>query len=162
VSSGTVRYLWPSIPTLWRSAVWFPLAAGLAVAALARIGRRTQLPSRPRGRIDAVRGVLAVLALYALTAFLRGQPAEVSVTLCGALALGIWSWWDPSWPTFALACLGALLGTLGGIGCVKVGAVVYANDSNTLAGVAPWLPCVYFAAASLASGLWRSAEGGQE
>ena len=33
---------------------------------------------------------------YALTAVVDGEPATVSVVLCGALAVAIWSWWDPS------------------------------------------------------------------
>ena len=48
-------------------------------------------------------GAALVLALYALTALLRGEAATVSVVLTGALALATWSWWDPSAGAFAVA-----------------------------------------------------------
>jgi hypothetical protein len=101
-------------------------------------------------------GAALVLALYALTAVLRGQPATVAVILTGAIAAAIWAWWDPSPGAFAIAAGAAVGGPLAEIVLVGVGAASYAADSDGLGGVAPWLPCLYFAAGAVASGLWRA------
>lgn len=159
ISSGLTRYLWPGVPTIWKSAFWFPLVVGGSVALVARLGARLGLPRNGRGRVDLVRGVGAVLALYALTAVLRGQPAIVSVTLCSALAIVIWAGWDPSPGTFALGCGCALIGPLVEIGVVALGAASYAEDARGLAGVAPTLPPLYFAAGVVASGLREPLSG---
>jgi hypothetical protein len=97
-----------------------------------------------------------VLALYALTAALRGQPTTVSVTLCAAVAVVIWAWWDPSPGAFAIALGAAVAGPLTEIGIVELGAASYTPGSDGLGGVAPWLPCLYFAAGAVASRLWAA------
>jgi hypothetical protein len=48
----------------------------------------------------------------------------------------------------------ALSGPLAEIGIVGIGAAKYAPDADQLAGVAPWLPCLYFAAGAVAFRLW--------
>jgi hypothetical protein len=154
VTSGTTMYLWPGVPTLWQSALWFPFLVGGAVLGAARSGRAA-LPKRRRTRLDALAGTAAVLALYALTASLRGQPSTVSVVLCGAVAVLIWAWWDPSRGALVLALTASVVGPLAEIGIVALGASRYAADASALAGVAPWLPCLYFGAGAVASGLWR-------
>jgi hypothetical protein len=156
VASGTTRYEWANVPTIWRSAVWFPLlvAAALLVAALA--GERLGPAVRRRRRVDIPAGAGAVLALYALTAALRGQPTTVSVTLCAAVALVIWAVWDPSPGAFAIAAGAAIAGPLTEIGIVELGAASYAPGADGLGGVAPWLPCLYFAAGAVASRLWAA------
>ena len=155
VTSGTTMYLWPGVPKLWHSALWFPFLVGGAVLGVARAGIAAALPGRPRTRLDALAGSAAVLALYALTASLRGQPSTVSVLLCGAVAVLIWAWWDPSRGALVLALAASVLGPLAEIGIVALGASRYAADASALAGVAPWLPCLYFGAGAVASGLWR-------
>jgi hypothetical protein len=159
VSSGTTEYLWPSVPNIWLSGAWFPFLVGAAVFGAARSGLRAQLPFVRRTRQDLLLAVAAVLALYALTATLRGTPTEVAITLCGAIAVVIWRWWDPSLATLAVALGASVLGPLGEIGIMASGAARYATDSNSLFGVAPWLPCLYFAAGSVASGLWKVVQG---
>jgi hypothetical protein len=154
VASGTTRYEWHGVPEIWRSRAWFPLLVAGAVLLAAWMGRRADLPGRDRDGRDVVLGTAAVLALYALTAALRGQPATVSVVLCGALAVGIWAWWDTSPSAFVIAAGAAVAGPLAEIVLVSVDAASYAPDSDGLAGVAPWLPCLYFAAGAVASGLW--------
>jgi len=156
VTSGTTTYLWPGVPTLWQSGVWFPFLVGAAVLGAARSGLGAGLPKRPRRRLDVVIGSAAVLALYALTATMRGQPSTVSVVLCGAVAVVIWAWWDSSFGALCIALAAAVLGPLAEIGIVTVGAARYAEDSSSLGGVAPWLPCLYFGAGAVASGLWRA------
>ncbi|MGI9084285.1 MAG: hypothetical protein ACR2FE_03215 [Aeromicrobium sp.] len=153
VASGTTAYDWDGVPTLWNSAIWFPFLVGLAVLAAAEAGHRVGLPSRPRGRNDVVVGTAVVLALYAMTAALRGQPATVSVVLCGAIAVAIWAWWDPTSRSLAVAVGAAVLGPVAEMGVVAAGAAHYASDSDALGGVAPWLPCLYFAAGAVASGI---------
>jgi hypothetical protein len=155
VASGTTRYEWSGVPEVWNSQVWFPFLVAGAVLAAAWSAERAGLPAvRRRGRIDAVTGAAVVLALYALTALLRDVPATVSVVLTGAIALAIWSWWDPSPGAFVVAAVAAVLGPAAEILLVAVDAASYADDG--LAGVAPWLPCLYFAAGSVAAGLWAA------
>lgn len=158
VSSGTTEYLWSGVPNIWRSGVWFPFLVGASVVGAARAGIAAQLPTRRRTRQDLMLAVAAVLALYAFTAMLRGTPTEVAITSCGGIAVVIWRWWDPSRATLVVALATAVVGPLAEILLVAVGAARYASDSRGLFGVAPWLPCLYFAAGAVASGLWKVIE----
>ena len=143
------------MPVIWKSQIWFPVLLAGSVLAAAWAGQRASLPAlRVRGRADAAVGAALVLALYALTALLRGEPATVSVTLTAAIAVAIWAWWDPSPGAFVLATVAAVLGPAAEALLVELGAATYADDG--LAGVAPWLPCLYFAAGAVASGLWSA------
>jgi hypothetical protein len=157
VASGTTHYEWSGVPTIWRSAIWFPVLLSGAVLAGAWIAERAGTrPARVRGRTDAISGAALVLGLYAVTAALRGKPTTVSVVLTGALAVAIWSWWDPSPGALVVAVGAAIAGPLAEIGIVALGAASYANDADGLGGVAPWLPCLYFAAGAVASRLWAT------
>ena len=157
VASGTTQYEWDGVPTIWRSAIWFPLMLTSAIVLAAWLAHRLDLPTtRVRTRADVVAGAAAVLALYALTAALRGEPTTVSVTLTAALAVLIWQWWDPGPGALIVGLGAAVAGPLVEIGVVAAGAASYADDSDGLAGVAPWLPFLYFAAGAVASGLWRA------
>jgi hypothetical protein len=75
------------------------------------------------------------------------------VVLCSAIALAIWAWWDPTPKVFALAIVAAVLGPVAEMVVVAIGAAHYASDVDGLGGVAPWLPCIYFAAGAVASGV---------
>jgi len=159
VAAGTTNYEWDGVPTIWRSGIWFPFVLSGSVVLAAWLSERSgSPPARRRSRADAATGVAAVVALYAVTALMRGEPATVSVVLVGALAVVIWSWWDPSPGALALACGAAVLGPLFEIGVVELGASSYADDSDGLGGVAPWLPCLYFAAGAVASRLWSAVQ----
>jgi len=161
VASGTTRYLWDDVPTIWKSAVWFPPLVALGVLGLADGGRRLARrfpPSIERTQRDVLPAAAAVLALYALTAAVHEQPATVSVVLCSSLAVVIWGVWDPS-PGAAVAGLAAaVLGPLVEIAIVALGASEYTRGSDDLAGVAPWLPALYFAAGAVAFRLWDALE----
>jgi uncharacterized membrane protein YoaK (UPF0700 family) len=160
VASGTTRYEWSGVPEIWRSAIWFPLFVAGGVLAAAWISERAALPAaRERSRADVATAAGVVLALYALTAALRGEPTTVSVVLTGALAVAIWAWWDPSPGAFVVAAAAAVTGPLVEIGVVAAGAASYADDADGLFGVAPWLPCLYFAAGAVAARLWRAVAG---
>src|SRR2546423_9586680 len=98
VASGTTRYEWAGVPTIWRSAIWFPILVAGGVLALAYLGHRLRdrLPAvRERGRRDVIAGAAAVLGLYAVTAALRGPPGTVSTVLGSSLAVAILGWGGP-------------------------------------------------------------------
>jgi hypothetical protein len=155
VASGTTAYEWEDVPSIWRSAIWFPVLVSVAVLSAAWAGEQLAgKPARMRGRADAVTGIAAVLALYALTAVVRDQPDTVSVVLIVALAVVIWSWWDPSPGALAVAVGAAVLGPLAEIVIVEVEAAHYAESADSLGGVAPWLTGLYFAAGAVGSRLW--------
>jgi hypothetical protein len=160
VASGTTVYDWDGLPTLWRSALWFPFAVGGAVLAAAWVAQRLAPPPvRRRGGADAVLGAALVLALYGLTAALHGESPTVSVVLTAAVAVAIWAWWDPSPRAFAVGLAAAVLGPLAEALIVEAGAAHYTAGSDGLLGVAEWLPCLYFAAGAVASGLWTAVSG---
>jgi hypothetical protein len=158
VASGTTHYKW-DVPAIWRSAFWFPILVAGGVLALAVTGRdlTARFPAtRARTRVDVLPAAAAVLALYALTAVVHDQPDTVSVVLTGAVAVVIWGVWDPS-PGAALGgAVAAITGPLAEIAIVSLGAAAYGPDSDQLAGVAPWLPCLYFAAGAVAFRLWNA------
>jgi hypothetical protein len=159
VASGTTQYEWDDVPTIWKSAFWFPLLIAFSVTATAYIADRAGLTAaRTRTRAEVPAGAAAVLALYAITAVIHDEPATVSVTLTGAIAVAIWSWWDPSKLALFTALAAALLGPLAEMAVVEIGAASYSESADDLAGVAPWLPCLYFAAGAVASGLWAAVE----
>ena len=162
LASGTTRYPTAWMPTLGLSAIWFPFLVGVSVAGLASVGYRLGLPRRARGRRELALGCSLVLARYALTALLRGVAPLAGVVLCAALAIAVWLWWDPSGRALALAVLAALVGPAVEIGLVAVGAVEWATEARGLFGVAAWLPCLYFAAAAIASGLCAALESPRE
>jgi len=157
VAAGTTRYEWDGVPAIWRSAIWFPLALSGSVLAAAWLSERAGTPAaRVRSRADAVTGAAVVLALYAVSALLNDAPTTVSVVLIGAIAVAVWSWWDPSPGALAVATAAAVLGPLAEIAVVAAGAASYADPVDGLAGVAPWLPCLYFAAGAVAARLWSA------
>jgi hypothetical protein len=156
VASGTTVYDWTALPVVWESRAWFPVLLASAVTTGAWLGAQAGLPAaRLRTRIDVLTGAAAVLALYALTAALRHQPTTVSVILTGSIAVAIWAWWDPSPGALVAALVAAVAGPLAEIVIVALDAAHYASDADALGGVAPWLPCLYFGAGAVISGLWR-------
>jgi len=155
VETGTTAYDWEDVPSIWNSAIWFPVLVSVAVLSAAWAGERfAGKPARSRDRADAVTGIAAVLALYALTAVVRDQPDTVSVILIGALAVVIWSWWDPSPGALAVASAAAVLGPLAEIAIVEIDASHYSESADSLGGVAPWLTGLYFAAGAVGSRIW--------
>jgi hypothetical protein len=156
VASGTTVYE-TDVPDIWRSGIWFPFLVSGAVLLAAWAAERAGLPAaRRRGRADVVTAAALILALYALTSALHGEPATVSVVLTGALAVAIWSWWDPSPGSLLVAVGAAVAGPLVEIGIVELDLASYADDADDLGGVAPWLPCLYFAAGAVAARLWAA------
>ncbi|HEY2734989.1 MAG TPA: hypothetical protein VGI70_13430, partial [Polyangiales bacterium] len=101
ITSKTSEYASAHVPMIGCSAVWVPGLVGAFVVVLAWSGRALGLPRSRRTGSDVFTGSAAVLALYALTATMRGQTSTVSVALCASLAVLIWRFWDRS-----LAALG--------------------------------------------------------
>jgi FtsH-binding integral membrane protein len=97
-----------------------------------------------------------MIALYAFTALLRSQVPTVSVVIVGALAVLTWCVWDPSPRCLAVALGSAAVATVGEGLLLHSGVHHYAPDSNALFGLAPWLPCLFFAQGAVASGLWNA------
>lgn len=157
VASGTTHYKWDGVPAIWRSAIWFPVLVAGGVLALAMTGRdlAARFPAaRVRTRADVLPAAGAVLALYALTAVVHDQPDTVSVVLTAAIAVLIWGVWDPSPGAAIGGAVAAVMGPLVEIVVVAIGAAEYAPSADGLGGVAPWLPCLYFAAGAVAFRLW--------
>jgi hypothetical protein len=158
VASGTTHYRW-DVPAIWRSAFWFPVLVAGGVLALAVTGRDlgARFPAlRVRTRADVLPAAAAVLALYALTAVVHDQPDTVSIVMTGAIAVVIWGVWDPS-PGAALGgAIAAVTGPLAEIAIVALGPEADGPESDQMAGVAPWLPCLYFAAGAVAFRLWNA------
>jgi len=145
------------VPEIWNSGIWFPFLVSGGVLFAAWSAERADLPAvKTRNRADVAIGASLVLALYALTAMLNEQPVTVSVVLTGAIAVAIWAWWDPSPGALMVATAAAIVGPLVEIAIVAIGAASYGDSTDGLAGVAHWLPCLYFAAGAVASRLWAA------
>jgi uncharacterized membrane protein len=144
VVTGTTEYLTDAVPFIWSSPVWFPLVVGVATVALAELRLRMRSPRTSVTVRHGLAGVAAVIGIYVITALEHRAPVVPITVLICALAVITW-------------CVlgdgpGAVCGVLAAIGgpiveAVLVGAGVfrYADDSDSLFGVGPWLPALYFA-----------------
>ncbi|MET0388481.1 MAG: hypothetical protein ABW321_21095 [Polyangiales bacterium] len=162
IASGTTQYAATAWPVVWRSPLWFLLLCGGGVLLTAFAGYKLGLPRVPRTRPQLSAAVAAMVALYALTATMRSQTPTVSVVLTGALGATAWCLWDPSFRCLVLALGAALIATVAESCVAAAGFHRYAPDSQGPLGLAPWLPCLFFAQAVVASGLWRSVSASHE
>jgi hypothetical protein len=145
VDAGTTRYLDDSLPLIWNSRLWFPVLVGLATASLGELRLRL---APPRPGFDArlgVAGIAAVLALYAVTALVYDEPEGPATTLVLTLALLFACWLADGWPTIACGLIAAIAGPLAEIIIVELELAAYAESSDSLFGVALWLPALYLA-----------------
>ena len=143
VVTGTTEYLTDAVPFVWSSPIWFPLLVGVATVSIAELrlhlpGSRTSVTAR-----QGLAGVAAVVGTYVVTALLHSAPPVPSTVLICTLAVITWCALGDG--------PGALCGALAAIGGPIVEAVLaaagvfrYADDSDALFGVAPWLPALYF------------------
>ena len=144
VVTGTTEYLSHAVPFVWSSPVWFPILVGVATVSLAEL--RLHLPA-PRTSVTARQGfagVAAVIGTYVVTALVHTAPAVPATVLICALAAITWCVLGDRYA--------ALCGALAAVGgpvveavLAKAGLFRYADDSDALVGVAPWLPALYFA-----------------
>ncbi len=156
VQAGITEYLWDDVPTIWKSAIWFPLVVGSAVAVTGWLGSRSSLPRSARTRRDALVGAALVLALYCLTTVVADAPSIASNGLLWGLAIAIWLWWDDSIGALCFALAAAVLGPAAEIVFVEAGASHYLPGHDELFGVAAWLAPLYFATGAILSGIFRA------
>lgn len=156
VDAGITEYLWDSVPAVWKSAAWFPVLVGSAVAVGGYIGSRFELPRAARDRRDAAVGAVLILGLYFLTTILADSPQLAANGLLWAAAIVIWLWWDASLGAFTFAVAASILGPLAEILMVELGASRYLPGHDELLGVAPWLVPLYFATGAVLSGIFRA------
>jgi hypothetical protein len=145
VDAGTTRYLDDSLPFVWNSALWFPILVGLATAAAGELRLRLGPPRPgfdPRAGIAAI---AAVLAIYAITALVYDEPQGPATILVAALAVLVACWLGGGTPALVCGVAAAVVGPLAEIAIVELDLAEYASAADDLAGVALWLPALYFA-----------------
>lgn len=162
VESGTTVYLEDPVPYIWRSQLWFPLLVGSGTMVLGwlrvRLAASGRWPDDGASRRDgaeprtaahpvreAVAMIAAVLALYALTALVRGEPQPAAVVACWSVAALIVARWARGPAELLCAVLAAIVGVTTEAVTAAAGMFEYADDVAQFAGVASWLPALYLA-----------------
>lgn len=146
VTTGTTSYHTDVVPFVWGVPVTFPLMVGAATLGLAAIRRRLGASRPGIGRRHAIGAVAAVMATYAVSATVSPLPNASPLTatcLVAALAVLTGSVLGDR-PALICGLLAAVAGTVVEIVGVAFGLFDYAGQMNSLAGVAPWLPALYF------------------
>ena len=144
VVTGTTEYLSYAVPFVWSSPIWFPILVALATVSIAEL--RLHLPDlRTSVSVrQGIAGVAAVLAIYVTTALVHTAPSIPANVLVYSLAAITWcalgDWWGA-----VCGVLAAVVGPLIEAVVAAAGLARYAEDSDALLGVAPWLPALYFA-----------------
>jgi hypothetical protein len=144
VVTGTTEYLSSAVPFVWSSPVWFPMLVAVATVAIAEL--RLRLPAL-RSAVTArqgLAGVAAVLGVYVTTALVHTAPAVPANVLIYALAAITWCALGDRWGALCGA-LAAVIGPAVEAAVAAAGLARYAENSDALFGVAPWLPALYFA-----------------
>ena len=144
VATGTTQYLTDAVPFIWSSPFWFPLMVGAATVSLAEL--RLHLPA-PRTDVtvrQGVAGVAVVVGAYVITALVHTAPGVPATALIVAIAAVTWCIVGDR-PALVCGVLAAVVGPVVEIGLVEVGVFRYSADCDSLFGVGPWLPPLYFA-----------------
>jgi hypothetical protein len=144
VATGTTAYLTDAVPFIWSSPIWFPLAVGAATVSLAELRLRLRVPRESVTVRQGLAGVAAVIGIYVITALEHRSPAVPVTVLIYALAAITWCVLGDG-PGAVCGVLAAIVGPIVEAVIAAAGLARYANDSNALFGVAPWLPALYFA-----------------
>jgi hypothetical protein len=160
VQAGATTYLSDAFPFIWESALWFPIAVGLATVATGQL-RLVLGPVRPVPGVigdgdrlrEAVAGIATVLAIYALTAVLADESEGPATTLVVMAAVLCLLRFGSGFPALVCAISAAVLGPLAEILLVEAGAAEYGPSCDGLFGVALWLPALYFAFGAVVSRL---------
>ena len=157
VQSGTTVYLEDPLPYVWESQLWFPLMVGGGTAALGLIGVMLGARATADESAEPVRAaaamIAAVIALYALTAIVRGEPGGVGIVLCWAVAALICARFARDRADWICAGLAMVFGVGTEMVLSAAGVFEYAGDIEQIAGVAAWLPALYLAYGVVASRL---------
>jgi hypothetical protein len=151
VQAGITEYLWEGVPSIWKSAIWFPLLVGGAMAGGAWLADRIGRGARHEPRELLIAAAL-ILGLYCLTTLVADASQIAANGLLWGIALAIWLWWDPSPRALAFALLTMLVGPAAEIVMVALGASQYLTPYDGLFGVAEWLMPLYFAVGAVLSG----------
>ncbi|MDT5281395.1 MAG: hypothetical protein QOJ20_2590 [Mycobacterium sp.] len=144
VATGTTEYLTDAVPFIWSSPIWFPLLVGVATASLAELRLRLRAPRTSVTARQGLAGVAAVIGIYIITALEHAAPAVPVMVLIYALAAITWCVLGDG-PGAVCGALAAIGGPIVEAVLAEAGVFRYADDSDALFGVAPWLPALYFA-----------------
>lgn len=144
VATGTTEYLTDALPFIWSSPIWFPLLVAVATVSLAETRLRMRDPRTSVTVRQGIGGVAAVIGIYVITALAHTAPAVPVTVLIYALAAITWCVLGDG-PGAACGVLAAVGGPIVEAVLAGVGVFRYADDSDALFGVAPWLPALYFA-----------------
>ena len=144
VATGTTEYLSDAVPFVWSSPIWFPLLVALATVSIAELrlhmpALRTSVTAR-----QGLAGVAAVVGIYVTTALVHTAPPVPANALIYALAVITWCALGDRWGAIC-GLLAAVIGPAVEAVVAAAGLARYADDSDALFGVAPWLPALYFA-----------------
>jgi uncharacterized membrane protein len=144
VATGTTEYLTDAVPFIWSSPIWFPLLVAVATVSLAELRLRMRPPRTSVTVRQGAAGVAAVIGIYVITALEHRAPAVPFTALICALAVITWCVLGDG-PGAVCGVLAAICGPI--VEAVLAGAGIfrYADDSDSLFGVGPWLPALYFA-----------------
>lgn len=153
VQAGVTEYLWDGVPTIWKSALWFPFFVGAAITLGAWLASLLHTAPAARDRRDALIGGAIILALYSLTTVTATAPAIAAGSLCWGIALAVWIWWDDGLSAAAFGVIAMVCGPAAEIMMVDLGASRYVPGHDSLFGVAPWLLPLYFAVGVILSGI---------
>jgi hypothetical protein len=144
VATGTTEYLTDAVPFIWSSPIWFPLLVAVATVSLAELRLRLRAPRTPVTARQDLAGIAAVIGIYIITALEHAAPAVPVAVLIYALA-AITRCVLSDGPGAVCGLLAAIGGPIVEAVLVEAGVFRYADDSDALFGVAPWLPALYFA-----------------
>lgn len=144
VATGTTEYLTDALPFIWSSPIWFPLLVAAATVSLAETRLRMRDPCTSVTVRQGIGGVAAVIGIYVITALEHSAPAVPVTVLIYTLAAITWCVLGDG-PGAVCGALAAIVGPIVEALIASAGIFRYADDSDALFGVAPWLPALYFA-----------------
>ncbi len=159
VAAGTTTYLDDTFPFIWKSQLWFPIAVGLATVTTGELRLRLG-PARPGSNpVEAAAAIASVIALYALTAVVTDEDPLAATVLIWMLAIMIAARFGGGMPALVCGIAAAILGPLAEVLIVEAELAMYAPSADGLAGVAEWLPALYFAFGIVAARLAELTRG---
>lgn len=161
VATGTTEYSTDVVPFVWSSPFWFPVLVGGATVSLAEL-RLWLRPPRPALTVrQGLAGVVAVVGMYCLTALTHMGPVVPVTVLIAALATLVWCVLGDA-PSVVCGVLAAVIGPVVEILLVATGVFRYADDTDGLLGVAPFLLPLYFAFGVVAALLGELSSGARK
>lgn len=145
VQAGVTTYLDDATPVIWESALWFPILVGLATATVGELRLRLGPPRPGYDPVLGVAAIAAVLAIYAITALVADEPEGPATTLIALLVVLVACRLGGGRPALVCGLAVAVAGPAVEVLVVELELARYNPPSDTLAGVALWLPPLYFA-----------------